>query len=169
VDAAGMVSSLQVQKQEMEAVGKQYEAEGGASYRALCYRLDAMQRTLEAQKAMLSTDLQIAVNHAPLDAGYIRSSLEWADRTQVFNFRSISLLLCGHMCGGQWRIPGAGPVYVPETGWFAGDAGVTGMQRINSINQYISPGLGASNAHPLPGRLFNTPAATILKFTAAIQ
>ena len=169
VDAAGMVSSLQVQKQEMEAVGKQYEAEGGASYRALCYRLDAMQRTVEAQKAMLDTDLQIAVNHAPLDASYIRTSLEWADQTKVFNFRSIDLLLCGHVCAGQWRLPGVGSIYMPDKGWFPDDNGLLGLQRINSINQYVSPGLGASEDHPLKGRMFNNPVATLLKLTGALQ
>lgn len=169
VDAAGMVNSLLKQKEEMEAKGQQYEAEGGASYRALCYRLDAMQRTVEAQKEMLATDLQIAVNHAPLDTSYVRTSLEWADQTKALNFRSISLLLCGHQCGGQWRLPGAGPVYMPDMGFFPGDNGIVGMQRINSLNQYISPGLGASEAHPLKGRLFNGPAVTLLKFTGSIQ
>ena len=36
-------------------------------------------------------------------------------------------------------------------------------------NQYISGGLGASEAHPLKGRLFNSPSITLLKFTATIQ
>lgn len=169
VDAAGMVISLTNQKSDMEAKGQQYEADGGAAYRALCYRLDAMQRTVEAQKAMLDTDLQIAVNHAPLDASYIRTSLEWADQTKVFNFRSIDLLLCGHVCAGQWRLPGIGPIYMPDTGWFPDDAGLSGMQRINSINQYVSPGLGASEIHPLKGRMFNNPTATLLKLTGALQ
>lgn len=169
VDAEGMIASLTNQKSDMEASGKQYEAEGGAAYRALCYRLDAMQRTVEAQKAMLDTDLQIAVNHSPLDVAYVRTSLEWADQTQVFNFRNINLLLCGHVCAGQWRLPGVGPVYMPEKGFFPGDTGMMGMQRINSLNQYVSPGLGASEAHPLKGRLFNSPVVTLLKFTGAIQ
>ena len=169
VDAEGMVLSLTNQKSDMEASGQQYEANGGASYRALCYRLDAMQRTVEAQKAMLDTDLQVAVNHSPLTASYIRTSLEWADQTRVFNFRNIGLLLCGHVCAGQWRLPGLGPIYMPDMGWFPGDSGLIGMQRINSINQYISPGLGASEAHPLKGRMFNSPTATLLKFTGAIQ
>jgi len=37
----GMISTLARQKADMEASGKQYEAEGGASYRALSYRLEA--------------------------------------------------------------------------------------------------------------------------------
>ncbi len=169
VDAAGMVSSLTVQKQDMEATGKQYEAQGGATYRSLCYRLDAMQRTVEAQELMKPGDLQIAVNHAPLDTAYVRTSLEWADQTKTFNFRNINLLLCGHQCGGQWRLPVLGSIYMPDIGWFPDDAGLVGMQRINSLNQYISPGLGASQSHPLKGRLMNAPAVTLIKFTAAIE
>ncbi len=169
VDAQGMISSLSVQKQELEATGRQYEAEGGATYRAICYRLDAMQRTVAAQEEMQPGDLQIAVNHAPLETTYVRTSLEWADQSKPFNFRNINLLLCGHQCGGQWRLPGIGSIYMPEIGWFPSDASIMGMQRINSLNQHISPGLGASQSHPLKGRLFNAPTVTLIKFTGAIQ
>ena len=162
MDPESMIASLTAQLAEMGE-------EDGALYRALSYRLDAMQRTQEAVKLMKEGDLQIAVNHAPLETGYIRTSLEWADQTQVFNFRQIDLLLCGDLCGGQWRLPGAGPVYIPERGFFPGNDNVMGMQRINSINQYISPGLGASALNPLPGRLMNPPGAALLKFTGTIQ
>lgn len=169
VDAAGMVKSLTKQKGDMEALGQQYEAEGGASYRALCYRLDTMERAVAAQQQMLSTDLQIAVTHVPLIQDYIRTSLEWADEEQVFSFRTINLLLAGHYCGGQWRVPGAGALYVPDMGWLPPDDGLVGMQRVNSINQHISGGLGPSEEHPLKGRLFNSPNVTLIKFTATIQ
>ena len=169
VDAEGMVASLENQKLEMEAAGTQYEAQGGVAYRSLKYRQEAMQRTVEAQRVMLSEDLQIAVNHVPLQPGYIRTSLEWADQKRAFNFRNISLLLCGHYCAGPWRLPGLGPVYVPEKGWFPGDNGLVGMQRVNSINQYVSPGIGDCAEYPLPGRLFNQPGVTLVKFTGTIQ
>lgn len=169
MDPEIMVSTLTAQIAEMEAAGQQYDAASGAVYRALKYRLDAMQRTQEALKLMKEDDLQVAVNHSPLEASYIRSSLQWADQTQVFNFRQIDLLLCGDLCGGQWRLPGVGPVYLPERGFFPGDDGVSGLQRINSINQYVSAGLGACRLNPLPGRLMNPPAATLLKFTGTIQ
>lgn len=169
VDAAGMLGSLRVQKEEMEAEGRQYESEGGAAYRALCYRLEAMERTVEAQKAMLSTDLQIAVTHAPLRADYIRTSLEWSNQDEAFNFRSINLLLAGHYCAGQWRLPGVGAIYVPDVGWFPPDEGLVGMQRVNSINQYISGGVGACGYSPLKGRLFNAPSVSLLRFTSSIQ
>ncbi|MBR6569900.1 MAG: metallophosphoesterase [Clostridia bacterium] len=169
MDPENLIISLTAQIAEMEAAGQQYEAENGAVYRALKYRLDAMTRTQEAIKLMKDSDLQIAVNHPPLDNDYIRTSLEWADQSKVFNFREIDLLLCGDLCGGQWRLPGIGPVYIPERGFFPGDDGVSGLQRINSINQHVSPGLGASKLNPLPGRLMNPPGAALIRFTGTIQ
>ena len=169
MDPAGMAASLTRQKEEMEGLGKQYEADGGASYRALCYRLDTMNRCVEAIKAMTDKDLQIAVTHVPLEADYIRTAVEWANQTAVFNFRNVSLVMAGHYVAGQWRLPGVGPVYVPEEGWFPGDENLVGMQRINSINQYISGGLGASSFYPMPGRLLNSPSVALLSLTAKIQ
>lgn len=169
VDANIMVSTLTAQLGDMESQGTSFENEGGAVYRALQYRLDAARRTLEAISQMTENDLQVAVNHSPLETAYIRSSLEWAQTQSIFHFRSISLLLCGDTCAGQWRLPGAGPLYVPERGWLPGDEGIVGMQRVNSINQYVTPGLGASALHPLPGRLMNAPGASLIKFTGTLQ
>ena len=169
VDVDGLIGALTSQQQSMEAQGTQYEAEGGAAYRALGYRIEAYQRTQQALKEMTDTDLQIAVNHVPMETSYIRESIEWADQEKIFNFRNISLLLCGHYCGGQWRLPGGGAIYVPEKGWFPSDDGIRGMQRINSLNQYISPGIGASDDYPMKGRLFNKPTVTLITFTARLQ
>ncbi|MEG1678044.1 MAG: hypothetical protein RR379_10265 [Clostridia bacterium] len=169
VDAAGMLGSLQKQKESMETLGQQYEAEGAANYRALDYRIDTMERTLAALKIMLSTDLQMAVSHAPLSADYIRTSIEWANQDAVFNFRNIDLLFAGHYCAGQWRLPMLGAIYVPDHGWFPPDDGIVGMQRVNSVNQYISGGLGASDYYPMKGRLLNTPSISLLTMTGRIK
>lgn len=114
VDVDGLIGALTSQRESMEAQGSQYEAEGGAAYRALGYRIEAYQRTQQALKAMTANDLQIAVNHVPMETSYIRESIEWADQEKVFNFRNISLLLCGHYCGGQWRLPAAEPFTCPK-------------------------------------------------------
>lgn len=170
VDVDGMLGSLAKQRETMEEMGTQYDAEGGAAYRALNYRIDVYQRTSMALKNMQQGDLQIAVNHVPLDASYVRESLEWADTSKTYNFRNISLLLSGHYCGGQWRLPGGSKaLYVPELGWFQDASKLAGMQRINSLNQYISPGLGSSHFYPQKGRLFNQPTATLISYTAKLQ
>ncbi|HPF87907.1 MAG TPA: metallophosphoesterase [Candidatus Limiplasma sp.] len=165
----GMVSTLERQKEEMEASGRQYEAEGGASYRALCYRLEAYEESADAIAAMTEDDLQIGVIHVPLDADYVRQMTEWADEDDVFSYRNLSLVLAGHYCGGQWRLGSLGPVYVPDFGWFPGDEGIVGMMRINNISQYISGGLAASGVYPMPMRLFNVPTITLLSYTAKLE
>ena len=101
--------------------------------------------------------------------GLCGRAVEWADQTAVFNFRNVSLVMAGHYVAGQWRLPGVGPVYVPELGWFPGDENILGMQRINSISQYISAGLGASEFYPMAGRLLNSPSVTLLSLTAKIE
>ena len=169
VDIPGMLDSLTRQKQDMEAVGQQYEGEGGASYRSLCYRLEAITQSAAAIKAMTKDDLQIGLTHVPLQPNYVREMIEWADEGSIFSFRRLSLVMAGHYCGGQWRLGNLGPVYVPEKGWFVGDNGVVGMERINSISQYISGGIGSSNYYPMPGRLFNTPNVSLLVYTAKIE
>jgi predicted MPP superfamily phosphohydrolase len=165
----GMVSTLTRQKEDMEASGKQYEAEGGASYRALSYRLEAFEASAEAVAAITEDDLQVGVKHIPLDADYVRQMTEWADEEEPFSYRKLSLVLSGHYCGGQWRLGGLGPVYVPDFGWFPGDEGIVGMMRINNISQYISGGLAACGIYPMPIRLFNVPSVTLLSYTAKLE
>ena len=165
----GMVSTLTRQKAEMEANGKQYEAEGGASYRALSYRLEAFEESAGTIAQIKEGDLQIGVIHVPLEADYIRQMTGWADTEELFSYRNLSLVLAGHYCGGQWRLFGLGPVYVPEMGWFPGDGGIVGMMRINNISEYISSGLSACGVYPMPMRLFNVPSVTLLSFTAKLE
>ena len=165
----GMVSTLVRQKADMEASGKQYEAEGGASYRALSYRLEAFEQSAKTIEQIQDGDLQIGVTHIPLQADYVREMTEWADTEKIFSYRNLSLVLSGHYCGGQWRLFGLGPVYVPERGWFPGDDGIVGMMRINNITQHISSGLSASGIYPMPIRLFNVPSVALLSFTAKLQ
>ncbi len=165
----GMVSTLERQKADMEASGKQYEAEGGASYRALSYRLETFEESAAAIAQIQEGDLQIGVVHIPLQADYVRQMTEWADTDQVFSYRNLSLVLSGHYCGGQWRLFSLGPVYVPEKGWFPGDDGIVGMMRINNITQYISGGLAPCGIYPMPMRLFNVPSVALLSFTAKLE
>lgn len=143
--------------------------EGGASYRALVYRLDTMDRTLAAIKEMSTADIQIAVNHVPLEAGYIRNAISYANAKQVFNFRAVDLVMCGHMCGGDYRLPGSTAVYINGKGFFPSDEGILGMSRMNSMNMYVSPGIASSSTAPVKVRLFNKPAVTILRFTGNIE
>lgn len=169
LDVDGMIQTLTNQKNDMEAAGTLYENEGGALYRSVCWRLDSMQRSKEAIAQIKADDLQIAVNHSPLQADYVASRLEWADVSDAFRFRSIDLMLCGHYCAGGWCLPDGRPVYVPDMSLFPDKSAVSGLQRINTLNQYVSPGIGAPSDSIFKSRLFNRPAVSLIKFTSALQ
>ena len=78
-------------------------------------------------------------------------------------------MLAGHYCGGQWRLPGKGAIYVPEYGWFPEDRLIQGLDYLSGLPQYISPGLGASDYYPWQrGRVFNSPVVTLITLTARI-
>lgn len=91
----------------------------------------------------------------PLDDEYVSTMLQWTTKEDVFSFHRVSLILAGHYCAGQWRIPQVGALYCPAFGWFPEDSLIVGLNYLSGIPQYISPGLGASPYYSLqPGRLF---------------
>lgn len=73
------------------------------------------------------------------------------------------LALCGHTHGGQWRLPGLGPLYVPsfyrrrfDRGWFE--------RRGEKLRMFVSSGFGELS---LPGRLNCPREAAVLEFVPA--
>ena len=161
-----MESTCRSQLGELDARGDSLTADQAAQRRALQYQIDRIGRIREAEKAITSTDVQIVLTHTPISPEYMTEILNWRDRSDGFSIRYASLILAGHYAGGQWRVPGQGPVWVPERGWFPGDEGIVGLDYLVGIPQYISPGIGASEAYPMPGRLLNQPVVTILYLTS---
>ena len=169
MNAEATRASCQSQLDRLNAAGAAQTADGAAEIRALEYRLDLAQRFSDARLRMKSADFHIALSHAPLTYDYVRSVWDW-QADQGVSMKNVTLALAGHYCGGQWRIPGGGPIYVPGLDWFPEDRQVVGLSRVSTIAQYISPGLGSSCHYPLqPGRLFNPPAITVLTLTGKPQ
>ncbi|MDG5472625.1 metallophosphoesterase [Jeotgalibacillus sp. ET6] len=84
------------------------------------------------------------------------------------HFRDFSLILAGHYHGGQIRLPILGALFVPEA-WY--DNGgilppsdrVSGLWEYEGTKQYVSTGLGSSDALSfLNFRLFNPPQLNLL-------
>ena len=141
-----------------------------AQKRVIQYELDRIGRIREIKSSMTAKDIQIAVTHAPLTADYVTTMFSWQSKNEVFSLRSVSLILAGHYCGGGWRVPGKGAVYVEDLGWWPDDGLITGLGYVAGIPQYISPGLSSmGSASPLPGRLFNQPAVTLIRLTSRLQ
>lgn len=145
-----------------------YEAQTGAQLRFAEHRLEKMTASREAFSQMKQTDTIVAVMHHPPDNGQLS---ELSMRSQELGLPSPSLFLAGQFNAGQIRLPGLGPVYIPRQsdgrgGFFPGDAGFTGLSIVKGYPVYISPGLGVSAYYPFPMRIFNRPAATLLRLTA---
>lgn len=143
-----------------------------AALQAVEYQVDRLERVRAARRETKETDLHIILTHHPLSQETL-ADLQALTRTDNASYvRTIALVLAGHYVAGQWRLPGIGPVRVPQSanlgkdGWFPPDDAVTGISFYLGIPQYISPGLGASAAIGLPRfRLMNTPAVTVLTLT----
>jgi predicted MPP superfamily phosphohydrolase len=79
------------------------------------------------------------------------------------------LILAGHYHGGQIRFPLLGSIYIPDAslprhGFFPPQNLVSGLVKMNNLQEYITRGLGASSHHIfLQFRLFNTPEINLIK------
>jgi len=134
------------------------------------YQVERMQRIRETIATIKEKDIQVAVSHMPLTKESVAESRAWAT-SKIFSMSNVRLILSGGYCGGQWRVPGLGAVYVPELGFFPDDELLTGMGYLAGVWQHISPGLGAGTEYPwfMPMRLFNSPGATMLVLTATVH
>ncbi|HHU02239.1 MAG TPA: metallophosphoesterase [Christensenellaceae bacterium] len=126
-----------------------------------------------AKMEMLPEHMYIAMSHAPFgddNLAYLRDEGEM--RMRNFPGR-LMLLLSGHLCNGQARLPYFGAIYAPKTslykgeGFFKKDIRFSGLFTMRAVVQHISPGLGGSKKYPswLQIRLFNPPEITLLKLT----
>ena len=125
------------------------------------YNLGRLNGMRDARRGMKAGDICIAVTHVPPGEPF-RSSLRAPSGSPV------SLLLAGHYLGGLLRLPFLGPVFLPSAslplyGLFPG-AEASGLAKSGQTQVYVSPGLGAYDAHypPFFRRLFNPPAISLL-------
>ena len=147
-----------------------------AEKRALNYLLERLSRTSEALATMKSGDIKICITHAPFTADNISDLLYREGSDLRNNATPVSLVLAGHYNAGQCCIPGLGPVYVPEelglypeSRWFPGSKGLSGLVTSRGITQHISPGLGSASVYsPFSWRFFNSPTVTLLTLTSKL-
>lgn len=166
MDLEGMRSVFQKQIRELNDRATSLTADDAARIRALEYEVSRIDALQEMRKEFLPTDIQVVLTHSPLTREYVADLISWGGKEDPFSMRYASLILAGHYNGGQWRLPFAGPVYVPELGWFPEDSLVEGLSYLEGIPQYISPGLGADPHYEYqPGRVFNPPVMTRIVLT----
>lgn len=111
------------------------------------------------------SDTLIAINHYPVPdmrSDYIASH-PLAEETDY------DLLIAGHYHGGQIRLPFIGALFIPDpwyepNSFFPPQGRVKGLWEYNGRQQYVSTGLGSSDALPLINfRLFNPPEVNVIE------
>ncbi|MBQ4639507.1 MAG: metallophosphoesterase [Clostridia bacterium] len=170
LDAHGTAQALSDRREELMKEADSPEKK--AALEAVSYQEEQLERIRLARKEMLPGDTHIALSHHPLTKTGMTNLVEFLKTDNESYVSAVALLLSGHYVGGQWRIPLLGPVKAPASsglgnnGWFPDDTFVSGLSYTLGIAQYISPGLGTSQAMGLPPiRLFNTPAVTQITLT----
>ena len=172
--AASFALSEHKAELEAKALSQPLNEQEQASLYSVNYQLELLEKSQEAKLEMKPDDVYVLLSHFPLDATDVASlhTGERLERKSVNFPGSVSLILAGHWNNGQWRIPFIGPIYVPSgnlglRGWLPGDNEVSGLATVYAVPEYISPGLGSSDAYPwwMPMRLFNSPQMTLLTLT----
>lgn len=134
------------------------------------YEIARAQKIRLAKSEIRKGDIQVALSHVPVTQSYMDSLILWGDRNTEFSLLKADLILAGHYCGGQWRVPGRGAIYVPQLGFWPEDRLIRGLDYIGAVPQYISPGLGASGIYPyFRFRVMNQPVVTYLTLTSRQQ
>ncbi len=148
---------------------KEDSPEKSAAIQVAAYRLDVLRRTEEAFAKMKESDTRIVLSHYPTSAGTALMMQSWADGSNVSPYKYVSLLLAGHTCAGQYRLPGVGALIAPNGSWLPADSTVTGLSTVMGVTQYITPGLGTCSDYPLPFRFLNSPTVSVLTLTSKLQ
>ena len=78
------------------------------------------------------------------------------ERLAQYAGEGFSLVLSGHAHGGQIRLPGLGPVWVPSQGFFPEYA--QGVHQLGRTSMAVSRGLGNSL---FPQRILNRPEIVV--------
>ena len=137
------------------------------------YRSKLAQQLYDAQRTISATDIHISLAHVPPSDSFIYTSEDHQSETERF-LKSPELLLAGHYCGGVWRVPMAGALYVPDStmergGWFPSQEKVSGLSTVGETQIYITKGLSTNASVPLmPFRLFNAPEISVLTLTSTL-
>lgn len=111
------------------------------------------------QKLSGNGQVKIMLTHIPCETNLSQDA--WA----ALGHLDYSLILAGHYHGGQIRVPFYGALFIPtrEGDFFPKQSDVKGLSDVSGIPQYISAGLGASDAVSfLNFRIFNTPEINLI-------
>jgi predicted MPP superfamily phosphohydrolase len=141
------------------------------------YRQLSLQALSGAIRVMNNDDVHIAVSHYPptyeqIEAINRKSEMNKEDEPQYM--RAVDLALAGHYCGGVWKLPFYGALFIPSInaerhGWLPAQEDVDGLKAVGNSFIFINSGLAVTDKIFLPEiRLFNNPKITLLTLTGTL-
>ncbi|WP_237417435.1 metallophosphoesterase [Halobacillus litoralis] len=119
---------------------------------------------LQELTQMNDEGITIALNHYPVSDPRV----DQINKTSYYSFGKYDLIIAGHYHGGQIRLPFLGALFIPEPfyrngGFIPPRNRVKGLWEYRGTKQYVSAGLGSSDAiNLLNFRLFNTPEINLI-------
>ena len=138
------------------------------------YRRDILFKSDALISSVADTDLTLMISHeVPSDSQILHAQDPGSAAEKKGHFASPDLILSGHYCGGEWKLPLIGPVYVssnilPRYGWFPDKSYVQGQRAVGTTMVYTTSGMGNNDDTLLFGRLNNPPQVSILTLTGEL-
>lgn len=138
------------------------------------YRYQMMSKAEQLLQTYSSQDIIIMLAHeVPTDSQiYVSQDSLTQEELKAF-FPAPDLLLSGHFCGGEWRIPGLGAFHISSRmsaryGWFPKQSYVEGLRSVGGTMVYTSPGLSVTDDTLFSFRLMNPPKVTLITLTGEL-
>lgn len=138
------------------------------------YRYNTMYKTTNLLPSVTSKDLIVMLAHeVPTDSQiYVSQDTLTADDMKSY-FPAPDLILSGHFCGGEWRLPGLGAIHISSSmsarfGWFPNQDYVQGQRTVGGSVVYTSPGLSVTGDTLFSFRFMNPPRITLVTLTGEL-
>lgn len=138
------------------------------------YRYNMMSKAEEKLLTYNAQDIIIMLAHeVPTDSQIYVSQDALSQEELKSYYPAPDLILSGHFCGGEWRIPGIGAFHISSRmsaryGWFPNQKYVSGVRSVGGTMIYTSPGLSVTDDTLLPFRLMNPPKITLITLTGEL-
>ena len=169
-ELANTCEEQMLQEQEGTVLGLQSDHD---TLPSTTYRYERAQRLLNAVNSMTAADVHISLAHEPPSDDFLYASSTHNSSEEKY-LTQPSLVLAGHYCGGVWRLPLVGALYIPSStaerhGWFPVQEDVQGLSTAGGTQLYITAGLSTTDSAPLMFfRFLNRPQISIIELTATL-
>ncbi|MBR5751778.1 MAG: metallophosphoesterase [Clostridia bacterium] len=172
-----VTTALDAYKDELEQQNESFLEGVSVSRETLpltTYRRNQLFKTQSVISSVASDDLLIMLSHeAPSDSQLLIAQEALSAQEKKSYFMAPDVVFSGHYCGGEWKLPLIGTLYVqsnilPRYGWFPDEKYVQGQRSVGGTIVYTAQGLGNNAATVLSGRLNNPPRVTLVTLTGEL-